>query len=148
MSEQSLASRTGWLDLAAATGGPALAWSGAARPCCPSWWPREPVGTAHDRWDVPGWPAPPSPWPATITRPRPSAPTPPGHAPSWIPAAPPRHSCARCRRGCAPDNIAALTDAEITVGWHALAEHWCLLGATRGGLVLQRVLALLGGDRR
>ena len=30
---------------------------------------------------------------------------------------------------------------------HAVADHWCLLGATQGGLALQRVLALLGKDR-
>jgi sugar (pentulose or hexulose) kinase len=49
--------------------------------------------------------------------------------------------------GLSPDVIADLAEAGITTGWHAVADHWCLLGATQGGLVLQRVLALLGKDR-
>ena len=48
--------------------------------------------------------------------------------------------------GLSPDVIAGLTDAGITTGWHAVADHWCLLGATQGGLALQRILALLGKD--
>jgi sugar (pentulose or hexulose) kinase len=43
--------------------------------------------------------------------------------------------------------ITRLTDAGVTVGWHALEDRWCLLGATQGGLVLQRALAMLGIDR-
>jgi sugar (pentulose or hexulose) kinase len=46
--------------------------------------------------------------------------------------------------GLDTDAVLALTDAGITVGWHALTEHWCLLGGTQGGLVLQRILAILG----
>ena len=49
--------------------------------------------------------------------------------------------------GPAPDVVAGLADAGITIGWHAVADHWCLLGATQGGLALQRILALLGKDR-
>jgi sugar (pentulose or hexulose) kinase len=49
--------------------------------------------------------------------------------------------------GLAPETIAGLVAAGVTVGWHALAGRWCLLGATTGGLVLQRVLAGLGLDR-
>src|SRR6202012_5325302 len=37
-----------------------------------------------------------------------------------------------------------LTAAGVTVGWHALPGRWCLLGATEGGLVLERTLRLLG----
>ncbi|HKV20976.1 MAG TPA: FGGY family carbohydrate kinase [Mycobacterium sp.] len=48
--------------------------------------------------------------------------------------------------GLSPDVIAGLADAGITTGWHAVADHWCLLGATQGGLALQRILALLGKD--
>ena len=48
--------------------------------------------------------------------------------------------------GLCPDVIAGLADAGITTGWHAVADHWCLLGATQGGLALQRILALLGKD--
>lgn len=49
--------------------------------------------------------------------------------------------------GLDPGLITLLTDAGITVGWHALKNQWCLLGATQGGLVLQRAMALLGVDR-
>jgi sugar (pentulose or hexulose) kinase len=48
------------------------------------------------------------------------------------------------RPGLAPMAIVELANAGITTGWHAVADHWCLLGATQGGLALQRVLALLG----
>lgn len=43
--------------------------------------------------------------------------------------------------------IAALTAAGITVGWHAVEDRWCVLGATQGGLILQQVMAHLGRDR-
>lgn len=43
--------------------------------------------------------------------------------------------------------IAALTAAGITVGWHAVENRWCVLGATQGGLILQQVMAHLGRDR-
>jgi sugar (pentulose or hexulose) kinase len=49
--------------------------------------------------------------------------------------------------GLATDDLLALTRAGVTIGWHALAEHWCLLGGTEGGLVLSRTLAALGIDR-
>ena len=49
--------------------------------------------------------------------------------------------------GLSPLVIAELADAGITTGWHAVSDHWCLLGATQGGLALQRVLALLGKDK-
>jgi sugar (pentulose or hexulose) kinase len=49
--------------------------------------------------------------------------------------------------GLSPDIVADLAEAGITTGWHAVADHWCLLGATQGGLALQRILALLGKDR-
>jgi sugar (pentulose or hexulose) kinase len=49
--------------------------------------------------------------------------------------------------GLPPAVVAELAEAGITTGWHAVADHWCLLGATQGGLVLQRILALLGVDR-
>ncbi len=45
------------------------------------------------------------------------------------------------------DAILALTAAGVTVGWHVVRGRWCLLGATQGGLVLQRVLAGLGVAR-
>lgn len=43
--------------------------------------------------------------------------------------------------------ISALTDAGVTVGWHAVRDRWCVLGATQGGLILQQVMAHLGADR-
>ncbi|MEO5982102.1 MAG: FGGY family carbohydrate kinase [Pedococcus sp.] len=46
-----------------------------------------------------------------------------------------------------PQTIADLTAAGVTVGWHVLRDRWSLLGATQGGLVLARVQAALGVDR-
>lgn len=43
--------------------------------------------------------------------------------------------------------IATLTEAGVTIGWHAVKDRWCILGATQGGLILQRVMAHLGTDR-
>jgi sugar (pentulose or hexulose) kinase len=40
-----------------------------------------------------------------------------------------------------------LTRAGITVGWHAVPGHWCLLGATEGGLAMQRFLDQAGVAR-
>ena len=56
VSELSLASRTGWLDLARRDWwDEALAWSGARRSLLPELVASgEPVGTAHDRWGIPG----------------------------------------------------------------------------------------------
>jgi sugar (pentulose or hexulose) kinase len=149
VSEQSLASRTGWLDLSRRTWwDEALAWSGAPSSLLPDVVASgEPVGVAHRNWDIPGLAG--------------AALTVAGHdhqaaaigadaarmhaeldscgtAEAYVRTVPPR---------LPDDDIRALTDAGITVGWHALPEHWCLLGATRGGLVLQRVLGLLGRDR-
>lgn len=49
--------------------------------------------------------------------------------------------------GLEPDVVVRLADAGITVGWHAVAGHWCLLGGTQGGLALQHMLATLNKDR-
>jgi len=46
--------------------------------------------------------------------------------------------------GLQADSVAALAKDGITTGWHAMSGRWCLLGATQGGLVLQRILELLG----
>ncbi|MHA6632130.1 FGGY-family carbohydrate kinase [Pseudonocardia sichuanensis] len=48
--------------------------------------------------------------------------------------------------GLPADAVAALTAGGITVGWHVLPDRWCLLGGTEGGLTLSRVLAMLGLD--
>jgi sugar (pentulose or hexulose) kinase len=46
--------------------------------------------------------------------------------------------------GLEPLAVGALAAAGVTTGWHVLADRWCLLGGTQGGLALQRVLGLLG----
>lgn len=46
-----------------------------------------------------------------------------------------------------PQTIADLTTAGVTVGWHVVRNRWSLLGATQGGLVLGRVQEALGVDR-
>ncbi len=46
------------------------------------------------------------------------------------------------------DSISSLTSAGITVGWHAVRDKWCVLGATQGGLILQTIMTQLGKDRR
>jgi sugar (pentulose or hexulose) kinase len=48
--------------------------------------------------------------------------------------------------GLPGDALAALTAGGITVGRHVLPDRWCLLGGTEGGLTLGRVLAALGLD--
>lgn len=47
--------------------------------------------------------------------------------------------------GFPAEGVAKLAGSGITVGWHVLEDRWALLGATEGGLHLQRVLAELGG---
>jgi sugar (pentulose or hexulose) kinase len=49
--------------------------------------------------------------------------------------------------GLAAGPVLELTRAGITVGWHAVPGHWCLLGATEGGLAMQRFLDQAGVDR-
>ena len=66
---------------------------------------------------------------------------------SSIPAVPPKRWSGPSRRVCPRDVVAELAERGITTGWHAVADHWCLLGATQGGLALQRILALLGKTR-
>jgi sugar (pentulose or hexulose) kinase len=46
-----------------------------------------------------------------------------------------------------PDAIESLTRQGVTVGWHAAPGRWCLLGATQGGLVLGKVMSALGVGR-
>ena len=48
--------------------------------------------------------------------------------------------------GLRAEALVELTDAGVTVGWHAIRDRWCLLGATQGGLVLGRVRDALGVD--
>jgi sugar (pentulose or hexulose) kinase len=146
VSEQSLASRTGWLDLATrAWWDDALAWSGASASLLPQLVAGgEPVGTVDEGWGVPGLAG------AVLTV------AGHDHQAAAIGTGAARvgtelDSCGTADAyirtvipGLTTWQFMALTAAQVTVGWHALPEHWCLLGATRGGLVLQRVLALLG----
>lgn len=46
--------------------------------------------------------------------------------------------------GLGLDSVATLATGGITTGWHVLPDRWVLLGATEGGLALQRVLGMLG----
>ena len=62
-------------------------------------------------------------------------------------AGPPRPWSAPWFPGSTATSSRGLADAGITVGWHAAADHWCLLGATQGGLALGRILAMLGHPR-
>lgn len=145
--EQSLASRTGWLRLAERDWwADALAWSGAAESLMP---PLVTAGTPLGRADD------------EIPRLGGAVLTVAGHdhqvAVIGSGAAGPGDELDSCGTaealvrtiapGLAPDAVAALAAAGITTGWHAAARQWCLLGATQGGLALGRVLALLGKDR-
>jgi sugar (pentulose or hexulose) kinase len=145
-SEQSLASRTGWLDLARRQWWPeGLDWSGVA----PSLLPEltvagQPLGrvTAAD--------APARLAGAVLTV------AGQDHQAACVGAgaAGPGDMLDSCGtaealiRTARPDLSAAavreLTEAGVTVGWHALPGRWCLLGATEGGLMLERTLQLLG----
>ena len=146
VSEQSLASRTGWLDLQARDWwAEALEWSRMAASQLP---PLVTAGTAVGRV------APP----AGLDRLAGAVLTVAGH--DHQAAAIGAHaaaagdvldSCGTAEAlirtvlpGLDSDAVLALTGAGVTVGWHALPDHWCLLGATQGGLVLQRILAALG----
>lgn len=46
-----------------------------------------------------------------------------------------------------PARVAQAVEDELNVGWHAVPERQNLLGATRSGAALGRVMALLGVDR-
>jgi sugar (pentulose or hexulose) kinase len=146
VTEQSLASRTGWLDLATRTWwSETLDWSGATASLLPELVTAgTAVGTVSDR---PG-----------LERLRGAVLTVAGHDHQAATVGAGAHgagdeldSCGTAEAlvrtvpaGLAPDAVAALAADGITVGWHVLAGHWCLLAATQGGLALQRVLRLLG----
>ncbi|HEU4329874.1 MAG TPA: FGGY family carbohydrate kinase [Lapillicoccus sp.] len=50
--------------------------------------------------------------------------------------------------GLNAEALLALTGAGVTVGWHVIRDRWCLLGATQGGLILGRVRDSLGVDAK
>jgi sugar (pentulose or hexulose) kinase len=147
--EQSLASRTGWLRLAERTWwADTLEWSGASETLMP---PLVTAGTSLGRVSAD----------AGVPRLTGAALTIAGHdhqaAVVGAGADGPGDELDSCGtaealvRTIAPDLpssvVAELAESGITTGWHAVADHWCLLGATQGGLALQRLLALLGKTR-
>lgn len=147
-SELSLASRTGWLDLATRTWWPeSLSWSGASASLLA---PLVSAGTALGTVTSPDLPQLDG---AVLTV--------AGHdhqaaavGVGAIEAGDELDSCGTAEAvlrtvapGLATDDLLALTRAGVTIGWHALADRWCLLGGTEGGLVLSRTLTALGIDR-
>jgi sugar (pentulose or hexulose) kinase len=149
VSDASLASRTGWLDLASRSWcDDYLDWSGAAASLLP---PLVTSGTALGRVrDAGGMPQLTG---ATLTT--------AGHdhqaATVGAHAAGPGDQLDSCgtaealvRTVPAPfpaPGVARLAQAGITVGWHVLDDRWALLGATEGGLALSRVLSAIGGSQ-
>ncbi len=149
VTELSLASRTGWLDLATKLPwGESMAWSGAPRAMLGDLVTAgTPIGTARTGGDLAAVDG------ATLTI--------AGHdhqaavvGVGSSGAGDELDSCGTAEAfvrtiapGLAPEAICALTGAGVTVGWHAIEDRWCLLGATQGGLVLGRVQAALGVDR-
>jgi sugar (pentulose or hexulose) kinase len=136
--EQSLASRTGWLRLAERSWwGETLAWSGASEGLMP---PLVTAGTPLGRVSAD----------AGVPRLAGAVLTVAGHDGPGDEL----DSCGTAEAlvrtvapGLSPRVVAELAERGITTGWHAVADNWCLLGATQGGLALQRVLALLGKTR-
>jgi sugar (pentulose or hexulose) kinase len=49
--------------------------------------------------------------------------------------------------GLEAEAVGRLAAAGVTVGWHVLPDRWCLLGATQGGLILEKVMAGLNVAR-
>ncbi|MFE5406754.1 L-fuculokinase [Streptomyces sp. NPDC056580] len=147
--EQSLASRTGWLELSTRQWWPtALEWSGAHRSLMPDLVTAgTPLGTVTDIAGIPRLTG------ATVTV--------AGHdhqaATVGADACGPGDELDSCGTaealvrtvpaGLSPSAVSTLARAGITTGWHVLEDRWCLLGGTQGGLALQRVLALLGRTR-
>jgi sugar (pentulose or hexulose) kinase len=145
--EQSLASRTGWLELSTRSWwSEALEWSGADRSLMPEIVTAgTPLGTVSDEVGIPRLTG------AVLTV--------AGHdhqaAAVGADAAGPGDELDSCGTAEAlvrtvpaglvdSAAVAALAKGGITTGWHVLADRWCLLGGTQGGLALQRVLTLLG----
>ncbi|RCG25846.1 xylulose kinase [Sphaerisporangium album] len=145
--EQSLASRTGWLELATRSWWPeALEWSGAGRSLMPDLVTAgTPLGTVGAEVGIPRLTG------AVLTV--------AGHdhqaATVGADAAGPGDELDSCGTAEAlvrtvpaglvnTADVATLAKGGITTGWHVLSDQWCLLGGTQGGLALQRVLGLLG----
>lgn len=149
VSDASLASRTGWLDLGSRTWwSESLDWSGAARSLLPPL-----VISGTDLGCVPAA--------AGMSRLTGAVLTTAGHdhqaAALGAGAAGPGDQLDSCGTAEAlvrtvpagfPSRVVSqLTRSGITVGWHVLEGQWALLGATQGGLALERVVSLFGGGR-
>jgi sugar (pentulose or hexulose) kinase len=149
VSDASLASRTGWLDLVSrGWWAEALDWAGASASLLP---PLVTSGTALGRASAA----------AGLQRLTGAVLTTAGHdhqaATVGADAAGPGDQLDSCGTAEAlvrtvpadfpAPGVAQLAKAGTTVGWHVLDGHWALLGATQGGLALRRVLAMFGGDR-
>jgi sugar (pentulose or hexulose) kinase len=148
--EQSLASRTGWLELSSRAWWPeALDWSGAAASLMPG---LVTAGTPLGRVDAAA--GPPRLTGAVLTV--------AGHdhqaaaiGAGAAGAGDVLDSCGTAEAlirtaetGLGGAAVVQLAGGGITTGWHVLADRWCLLGGTQGGLALQRILALLGRTSR
>ena len=157
-SEQSLASRTGWLDIGRRDWWPeALEWTGIRASLLP---PVVAAGTALGTVSA-----------GTVSPGTLSADAVPAAEGAVLTVAGHDHQAAAIGAGATgagdeldscgtaealvrtiPAGLGAgpmleLTRAGITVGWHAVPGHWCLLGATEGGLAMQRFLDQAGLDR-
>ena len=147
-SDVSLASRTGWLDLTArGWWTEALDWSGASESLFP---PLVTSGTALGRVSAD----------LGVPRLTDAVLTTAGHdhqsATVGAEAAGPGDQLDSCGTaealvrtvpaGFPAAGVSQLAQGGVTVGWHVIDGQWALLGATEGGLALQRVLSVLGGS--
>jgi len=148
-SDASLASRTGWLELASRTWwSESLEWSGASQALLPSLVTSgTPLGRVRAT--------------AGLERLTGAVLTTAGHdhqaaavGANAAGAGDQFDSCGTAEAlvrtvpaGFSRSGISALTADGITVGWHVLDGKWALLGATQGGLALERIASLFGGGR-
>jgi sugar (pentulose or hexulose) kinase len=148
-SDASLASRTGWLELASRSWCPELLeWSGISPAMLP---PLVTSGTTLGR--VPAT--------AGLERGTGAVLTTAGHdhqaaavGANAAGAGDQFDSCGTAEAlvrtvpaGFSRSGVSLLTESGITVGWHVLEGQWALLGATQGGLALERIASIFGGGR-
>lgn len=148
-SDASLASRTGWLDLVSRSWwSESLEWSGASQALLP---PLVTSGTALGSVRAT----------ASLERVTGAVLTTAGHdhqaaavGANAAGAGDQFDSCGTAEAlvrtvpaGFSRSGISSLTKGGITVGWHVLDGRWALLGATQGGLALERIASLFGGGR-
>lgn len=149
-SDASLASRTGWLDLVSRSWwSESLDWSGASEALLP---PLVTSGTALGRVSAT----------AGLERLTTAVLTTAGHdhqaaavGANAAGVGDQFDSCGTAEAlvrtvpaGFSGSGISGLTRGGITVGWHVIEGQWALLGATQGGLALERIAGLFGGGRK